>query len=208
MKRIGLILLTTNTALFIISLSLSLVILFRPFYYFHINYLNLEQYGYTYNEIKKSYDDVMDYLVLNKEFKIGNLKYSESGKNHFHDCKILFMINFIVLFISSFIVILKRKYLKENNIFFFSSLIIISIFLILLITSLIIGFDKFFDLFHYIFFLGKDNWLLNPNEDEIINLLPKEYFRNCGILFLLITSIIPVINIIKYLNKKGVSNGY
>ena len=70
MKRIGLILLTTNTALFIISLSLSLVILFRPFYYFHINYLNLEQYGYTYNEIKKSYDDVMDYLVLNKEFKI------------------------------------------------------------------------------------------------------------------------------------------
>ena len=202
MKRIGLILLTTNTALFIISLSLSLVILFRPFYYFHINYLNLEQYGYTYNEIKESYDDVMDYLVLNKEFKIGNLKYSESGKNHFHDCKILFMINFIVLFISSFIVILKRKYLKENNIFFFSSIIIISLFLILLITSLIIGFDKFFDLFHYIFFLGKDNWLLNPNEDEIINLLPKEYFCNCGILFLLITSIIPVINIIKYLYKK------
>ena len=199
MKRIGLILLIINTSLFIISLSLSCVILFRPFYYYHINSLNLEQYGYTYNEIKESYDDVMDYLILNKEFKTGNLKYSESGKNHFHDCKILFMINFIVLFISSFIIILKRKYIKEKKIFFFSSIVIISLFLIILITSLIIGFDKFFDLFHNIFFIVKDNWLLNPYDDEIIYLLPKEYFRNCGILFLLIISIISIINIIKYL---------
>ena len=205
MKKIKTILLIINISFFIISLSLSCVILFRPFYYYHINYLNLEQYGYTYKEIKESYDDVMDYLTINKEFKTGNLKYSKEGKSHFHDCKILFTINFIILSISSFILLLKKKYIKEHKIFFYSSLLIITLFFIKLITSLIIGFDKIFDIFHNIFFYGKDNWLLDPNNDEIIYLLPKEYFRNCGILFLIIIIIISIYNIIKkiYFDKRN-----
>ena len=208
--KIGKCLLVINTALFIISLSVSFVILFRPFYYYHIRYLDIEKTsGYTYEEIKESYDDVIDYLTLNKEFKTGKLKYSEVGKDHFHDCKILFMINFVILLITVITLIIKRKYWKEikiknKNISFWSSILVITMFTIILIASFIIDFDKVFDIFHNIFFLGKDNWLLNPKTDEIIRILPQKYFMNCAILVLFLIFVISITIIIKeiYISKK------
>lgn len=208
--KIGKCLLVLNTALFIISLSVSFVILFRPFYYYHINYLDIEKTsGYTYEEIKESYDDVLDYLILNKEFKTGKLKYSEVGKDHFHDCKILFIINFAILFISGLILLIKRKYFKEikiknKNISFWSSILVITMFTIILIASFIVDFDQVFDIFHNIFFLGKENWLLNPKTDEIIRILPQKYFMDCAILVILLIFIITITLIIReiYISKK------
>ena len=190
--KLAKLLLIVNTALFIISFSIAFVILFRPFYYWHIDDLKLvEKTNYTYKEIKEAYDDVINYTTLNKPFKTGKLKYSIEGKDHFKDCKRLFMINFIILFISTIIIIIKKKYLNNLkvlnlNIEFWSSILVLSICLILLVTSIIIGFDNCFEIFHKVFFLGKDNWIFVPSRDEIINILPIEYFRNCVILFLII----------------------
>ena len=39
-------------------------------------------------------------------------------------------------------------------------------------------------LFHALFFPGKDNWLFDPRADQIINILPQEFFRDCAILIL------------------------
>ena len=213
MNKIFKILLIINTSLFIISLAISFVLLFRPFYYYQINNLNLEQEtGYSYNEIKESYDDVINYLTLNKEFKTGNLKYSTSGKNHFQDCKILFNINFIILGITTIILLIKNKYLNKlkilnYNLEFFSGCLNIIIILSLLIISFIVGFNKIFDSFHKIFFFGKDNWLLSPDTDEIIKILPIEYFIRCAILLISIISIISITIIIKEMyNKKGGKN--
>ena len=205
------ILLIINTSLFIISFSISFTILFRPFYYSQIKTLNIEEEsGYTYDEIKQAYDDVIDYTTLNKEFRVGNLKYSNEGKDHFHDCKILFIINFIICGISGIIIIIKKLFyntIKFHNysISFISSCIVLLIIIILLIISLIIGFDKFFELFHNIFFLGKENWLFDSNIDEVIIILPFEYFMNCAILIVSIISTISITLIIKeiYNKKKG-----
>ena len=192
-----------NTVLLIISFSIAFIILFRPFYYYHIKSLNLEkETGYNYNEIKEAYDDVLDYLTLNKKFSTGKLKYSNVGMDHFKDCKKLFIIDFIVLGITSVIAIIKKKYFNNLkvlhfNLSFWSSSIIMSIFIIIVSITFIIGFNKFFKVFHNIFFLGKDNWILDPDKDEIINILPKSFFMNCGILLVSVISIISTTIIIK-----------
>ena len=47
-----------------------------------------------------------------------------------------------------------------------------------------IDFDRAFTIFHTIFFPGKDNWLFDPAEDQIIKILPQTFFMNCAILIL------------------------
>ena len=49
-----------------------------------------------------------------------------------------------------------------------------------------LDFDKAFVIFHALFFPGKDNWLFDPRTDEIITILPQEFFMNCAILILAI----------------------
>ena len=40
--------------------------------------------------------------------------------------------------------------------------------------------------FHAVFFPGKENWILDGGVDEIINILPAVFFRNCAILILVL----------------------
>ena len=47
-----------------------------------------------------------------------------------------------------------------------------------------LDFNRAFVVFHVLFFPGKDNWLFDPAEDPIINILPQEFFRNCALLIL------------------------
>ena len=45
-----------------------------------------------------------------------------------------------------------------------------------------INFDVAFEIFHKIFFPGKDNWLFSWYKDAIIRILPQDFFMNCAIL--------------------------
>ena len=84
-----------------ISFSIAIPMYFRPFYYLHINGLDLvEKTKYSFYVIKNAYDDVLDYLLFNQPFSTGELKYSIEGKSHFEDCKILFNFNSICLILS------------------------------------------------------------------------------------------------------------
>lgn len=203
MKKLLTILFIIIIILFIISFSISFTILFRPFYYYEITHLKIEENtNYSYDEIKEAYDDVLDYCLLNKEFKTGKLKYSEEGKKHFKDCKKLFMINFIILGLSTVIILITRKKYKDIKLLgfrpsFYSSIIIIIILIVLTIIALTVGFEELFAKFHNVFFYNKDNWLFDPTKDEIIKILPIEYFRDCGILIISMISIISIMNIIK-----------
>ena len=47
-----------------------------------------------------------------------------------------------------------------------------------------LDFDRAFVVFHALFFPGKDNWLFDPDTDQIITILPQVFFRNCAILIL------------------------
>ena len=179
--------------LLIITISIGLPIYFRPFYYAHISAMNLEyESGYSKAEIIDAYNEVLDYLTLpGREFGAGVMAYSESGKDHFVDCKALFDLNATVLLISAatvitILILKKRKKLELCELgtyhpLFYSGLgaILIPSCLGLLIAT---DFSRAFTVFHKIFFPGKDNWTFDPWTDEIINVLPEEFFRNCAIL--------------------------
>ena len=109
--------------LFIISFSIGLPIYCRFFYYAQINALSLpQQTGYSFEQIKEAYDQVLNYLTLpNQTFSTGVLKFNQSGAEHFKDCKILFDINFFAP-VELLRLLLKGKKLKKGaSIVFVSS---------------------------------------------------------------------------------------
>lgn len=180
-------------AILILTASIGLPIYVRPFYYIQIDALNLvERTGYSYEVIKEAYDEVLDFCTIPWcEFGTGELLWSEEGASHFADCKGLFLLNGVALLISLAVVItlfvLHKKGIIELrrplgfDVSFFSGLGLLSVFTILvLLVSL--DFNSAFVIFHSLFFPGKDNWLFNPFTDQIINVMPTEFFMNCAIL--------------------------
>ena len=212
------IVLILSLLILMITFSIGLPIYFRPFYYLHIKALNMTEITkWSYFTIKNAYDEVLDFLVLNKPFGTGELRYSSEGKAHFEDCKILFDLNFYCLLgsfiISSLILVLnKLKKIEIKRYFdfhpvFYSSIVAIIIPLAVGVLAAI-DFDRAFEVFHTIFFPGKDNWLFNPSTDQIIRVMPQEFFRNCAILIgaslliITITSItVQIVNKVKKSKK-------
>ncbi|MBR2745550.1 MAG: TIGR01906 family membrane protein [Erysipelotrichaceae bacterium] len=174
---------------FVIAVSIAIPILCRPFYYAHIKPYQLETYsGYSEVQIREAYDDMLDYCLHGGEFKTGDMKWSENGKMHFDDVAKLFRIDFIVCGVGLAGVIatavMKRKKepytVKGHTAEFYAGVYTLAFFILLGVLGAI-DFSRFFVMFHKVFFPGKTNWIFSPREDEIINVLPEEYFRNCAI---------------------------
>ena len=176
--------------LFSISFAILVPIIFRPFYYCAIKLLNIEgQSGYTYNEIKEAFDDVMNFIWHGSEFKTGVLAYSEEGASHFKDCVPLFwldlwvcLISFIYLMTNFILVrfkVLEFKRYKGFHPLFFSGAIVILLVIIIGIFGMI-DFYKLFEAFHKLFFPGKENWEFDEDVDEIIKILPENFFALCA----------------------------
>lgn len=197
--------------IFIVSFAIAFVILFRPYYYLNIHLLNLEQStGFSYETIVEAYDDVMDYLVFGEEFKTGQLPYSEEGKSHFEDCKKLFTFDFICVFVSfayilTIFILQKKKVIhlefKKFSPGIYSIIGTGAIFLILGIWGCI-NFNSLFTVFHKVCFPGKDNWVFNWYDDQIIRILPLQLWINFCILIVAIILIF-TISIICYEVKRS-----
>ena len=198
---------------FIITVSIGLPIYLRFFYYLQIDSLSLPQKtGLSYEEIRTAFDDVMNFLTLpNYPFGTGSLSFTESGKAHFIDCKALFNLNLTVLLISTAIIV---TLLALSRFKFFSfcrpfnmSVTFISAISIFIVIAILFGlvaidFENAFIIFHKIFFPGKDNWQFT-DADEIIKILPQEFFMNCAILIGVGIVLISLSIIIFQLVKKG-----
>jgi len=181
------------TALFILTASIAAPILIRGFYYIQIKPLGImESTGLSMGQIRQAYDEMMDFCMSRTPvFSTGELAWSEWGRSHFVDVRGLFSLNMWVLFISGALLtawaIIKRKAqmgpqrLAGRSIGFWAGSGLLSVFV--LIGALgSIDFNTTFTIFHKIFFPGKDNWIFNPAQDEIIKILPEAFFRNCAIL--------------------------
>ena len=178
------------TIIFSISAAIIIPIIFRPFYYASIKILDIEgKSGYSYNEIKKAFDGVMDFIWCGKPFNVGDLKYTHEGMLHFKDCIFLFWLDLIAFLVSfSYIithfVLVKKKIINFYNFFgfhpFFYSGIVTIFLVVFLIIAISIDFERAFEIFHKMFFPGKENWVFDPDEDEVIKILPIEFFALCG----------------------------
>lgn len=177
---------------FLLAAAISLPILNRWFYYIQIKTLGLEKAsGHTYAEIKEAFDLIMDYLLLpGKEFSAGVFAFSESGAAHFADCKPLFVLDValtgtcggvaLIIFILHITKVIRLGSLRGHSAAFWTAIAAIAIPVVLgcIIAS---DFEKAFEVFHHIFFPGKTNWVFDSTKDEIIKVLPEEFFMNCAI---------------------------
>ena len=180
-------------AILIITFSIGLPIYFRPFYYMQIDYLEIEEYsGADRETILEAYNELLDFLTVpGKEFSTGDFPYSENGKSHFVDCKVLFDLNawaFVISLIGfATLIILNKKGIFQlwrpfnMSVLFCSGAYTLGGFAV--IGGLVaIDFDTAFTVFHKLFFPGKDNWLFSWYDDAIIRILPQAFFMNCAIL--------------------------
>lgn len=162
----------------------------RGFYYACIDPLHIPQEsGYTRDEIVEAYDDVMDYIWKGAEFKTGKMRWSEEGKAHFEDSAPLLRMQAVLLAVSGFL-LLAYLLLRRLNVLRpvrIGGLPPSSVggILTLALTAFVgifaaVDFDKLFDVFHYIFFPGKTNWIFNPYTDQVVNILPESFFAVCA----------------------------
>ena len=189
------VLLSITTAAFILSVSVAIPILLRPFYYAHIEPLELESAaGLSREQIVTAYDRMMDFCTgRTEEFSTGVLPWSESGKAHFVDVRGLFLLDLYAALGTGLILtvwlLLRRKSpiqparLRGHGFAFWGSVGLCGSFLIIGGLAAL-DFDRAFRIFHALFFPGKDNWLFDPRQDAVITILPQVFFRNCAILIL------------------------
>ena len=199
--------------LLIVTASIALPIYIRPFYYAHIDRLDLvEQTGHTEEEIRQAYGEVLDYLTFpDKEFGTGVFKWSEDGKQHFDDCKPWFMLNATVLLASAVFVLcvmLDRKRriplsrpLGLRPSAFAGGLTLVAFSAIGAFVAA--DFENAFWLFHDLLFPGKDNWQFDAARDEIINALPEEFFMSCAVCICASILVISLILLISGIVARG-----
>ncbi len=179
-------------ALVILAGSIAAPIIVRPFYYLHIEPMQLHKnVGLTTQQVKTAYNEMMDFCIgLTDEFSTGELLWSKEGRAHFADVRKLFVLDLTVLAASAVLLTAVAALRRKNKVCIaghtpgFWSAVGLGFTFAVVGGLAALDFDKAFVVFHKIFFPGKDNWLFDPREDQIITVLPAEFFRNCAIAIL------------------------
>lgn len=190
-SKIFFVILTVFLMLTVLSASIAVPIVCRPFYYAHVKQLDLPgQTPWTYEEICDAYDEMLDFCIYGSPFGTGVLRWSEEGMHHFADCAVLFRLDFAVLLFSLLGLLIcycvyrhgcqPARLLNRGPAFWSGLLLLLFFFVVAGIGAL--NFDALFVAFHQIFFPGKSNWIFDPSKDQIIEVMPEVFFRNCGIL--------------------------
>lgn len=141
-----------------------------------------ESSGFTEEKISENYSAVIDFLspFSNKPFDLPSMKYSPSGAGHFEDCKPIFNGVYLLGLLSAVLlaVLIWQKRLT-HTVLRRSGIITLAIPAVFGV-GVLLNFDRLFVLFHKLFF-GNDDWLFDPATDEIINILPEEFFMHCAV---------------------------
>jgi integral membrane protein (TIGR01906 family) len=147
-----------------------------------IDKLNIcETSGFSREEILLNYNAMLAYLspFSNADFTLPTMNYSESGKNHFAQCKALFNTVYLFGFAAAILLLILRvKKAVSKATLRISAIITITVPL-LINCAFSINSDRAFVIFHLIFFRGK-SWIFDPKLDELIKILPVEYFVHCA----------------------------
>ena len=176
---------TTSIFIFILTAVIALTILAIPLYRFSLHVLNVpEQVDMSVSQIMENYYAVMEYLHFPwiNTLVLPDFPVSANGALHFYEVKILFYINYGLLFLST---ITSVSYLRRlNRIKGFWRLVEpfkIAIFVpFILLLVLAIDFDFMFVIFHQILF-NNEAWIFDAVTDPIITVLPQEFFMYCFI---------------------------
>lgn len=176
--------------LFAISAGIAAPILSRSFYVAHVRTLDLPaETGWSEETIVEAYDDVIRFCLHGGDFSTGELGWTETGRTHFADVGVLFRLDLWVLGCSAaavvLLLLLSRRVRPAKPLgrgpSFWAGWSVLGLFTAIGVWGAT-DFGRAFTVFHHIFFPGKTNWLFDPSRDEIIQILPEVYFRNCALL--------------------------
>lgn len=172
-------------------------------------------------------DNMMDYLIDKRDSLDmtavidGTVSevFGEREKAHMKDVKDLFLkgkqlrdlsaIILIVLFLyfSRIKKNLLAGWIKQLGTFFVTSFIVIGVFAAVVSTD----FNKYFTIFHQIFF-NNDLWLLDPETDILVNMVPEIFFFET-VLLIAATFIISIVAVVvgsklwgRYLDNKNTNS--
>ena len=175
----------------ILTGALAVPILWRGFYYGQIEALALPaRTGFSPDIIREAFDQVMDYLLLNAPFGTGQLRWSEAGMAHFADCKFWFQANLVIFAVTALLLLVLLVWaLRSPNFagrFAFSPIKGGVALLLVLLLGLglwgLVDFESLFVAFHTLFFPGKTNWIFDPRADQIILILPEDFWARAAAL--------------------------
>lgn len=193
MRKLLSIIMSIAVAAALLTGSIALPIVVRPFYHAHIEPLALEQKsGLARGEIIRAYDEVLDFCTgVTDEFSAGVLPFSESGASHFADCRRLFVLDFAIfgaaMLVIAAIKLIRRRVpvhsFRGHSPSFYGA-VGMGAALAAVGVLAAMDFDRAFVVFHSLFFPGKDNWIFSAAEDPVILLMPEVFFRNCALLIL------------------------
>lgn len=179
-------------ALFLLTGAVAVPILWRGFYYGQIDALSLPaRTGFSPAVIREAFDQVMDFLVKGAPFGTGTLKWSPEGQAHFADCKTLFHLDFLILGLTALlllaiVILVCRKSLRLHRFGgrgpCFWTFVFMTAAVLLLGLWALVDFESLFTAFHTLFFPGKTNWIFDFRYDQIILILPEEFWARAAAL--------------------------
>lgn len=166
--------------------------------------------GRSIEELEEITEVIFRYLREGLDGQVLKPYFNNREIKHMEDVQLLFKGGFLLknisLSLSLLVIILSiinRKVKSIGYALFYGAFLWWGMFLLLFILSMV-DFNRYFTYFHLIFF-NNDLWLLNPNTDLLIQMLPEEFFISIFIriiLFFLLNLVI--IQIVGYiLMKKG-----
>lgn len=182
-------------AIGVLCISVTITVMFRPLYYFDIDYLDIPQMsGMSETVIRANYDVLIDYNLLGgpSELNFPDLIMSQQGRIHFEEVKDIFIfmqifsIAAVILLVLWIVAWVKKKSLSFKWMKFTG--IVIAIIASTCGCALIIDWDWAFTAMHTIFFRN-DYWILDATTDPVIRILPEEFFMHCGIMIIILALI-------------------
>lgn len=212
MKKILLIILVIFLSLSCLLISLEKNSFKELTYSNAYNEYNIENItGKTHSELMGITNDLLVYLRGNAGDEILELNFNEREILHMRDVQVLFKYGFILkyIFIIVSILIIGFFLIKREKdilgIYMYKGLFLNWIIAVLLIVMIYLDFNKYFTYFHKIFFTN-DLWLLDPNTDLLIQMLPEEFFitmaKNIGLSFFAYVAIIQGIGYAIYIKGR------
>jgi len=133
-------------------------------------------------EVILNYNVVMEYLspFTSNEFALPTLGYTAQSSFHFYECKNLFKGIYIMGLVSALILAFLYKKKAVSKLTLRVSGIVTLAIPVVIGAALLTNFDWVFAFFHSMFFAG-ETWIFDPNVDEIIKIMPSEFFMHCAI---------------------------
>ncbi len=193
-----------------VSLSVTLVLNFKPLFYHDIKTLDIPaQSGFSEEKIKTNYDILIDYNNFwgAKTLEFDDLAMSEEGRIHFEDVKRIFVkiecaaIIFTVLFVVTAYIKLKsgqRRFLLFSGVF--------AVVLPLIVGAAVaLNWQNAFITFHKLAF-SNDYWIFYPDKDPVITMLPDAFFMHCAVMIIAMTIFFSAVSVAVYFILKIRSN--